>query len=173
MKYLKISRCFYLLFGILILLGLFLRFANIDQKVYWHDETYTSIYISGFFRSEWKDNLFTGKIIEPKQLQYYLHSHYHKTLGDTIHVLAVNNPHHPPLYYILVRQWRQIFGDSITVIRNFYAWISLLVFPAIYWLTWKLFKQPIISWISLVLIAISPFHILYSQEARPYAFIQR
>ena len=169
MKYSKFSKLFYLFFGIIILLGIFLRFTNIDYKVYWHDETYTSIYISGFFRSEWKENLFTGKILELQQLQYYLQSHSHKNVGDTIHVLAINNPHHPPLYYILVREWRQIFGESIAVIRSFSAWISLLVFPTIYWLAWELFKQPIVSCISLLLIAISPFHILYAQEARAYA----
>ncbi|MEL4893977.1 glycosyltransferase family 39 protein [Crocosphaera sp. Alani8] len=147
-----------------------MRFTNIEQKIYWHDEIYTSLHISGFFSSEWRNNLFTGEIIEPQQLQYYLQSHSHKTFTDTVKVLGIEDPHHPPLYYILVREWRHIFGDSIAVIRSFSAWSSLLIFPAIYWLAWELFKQPIVSWISVALIAISPFHILYAQEAREYAF---
>ena len=108
MKYSKINRYFYLFLLVIILLGIFLRFTNIDQKVYWHDEIYTSLHINGFFSSEWKDNLFTGKIIEIKQLQYYLQSHPHKTLGDTLKVLGIEDPHHPPLYYILLRSWRQL-----------------------------------------------------------------
>ncbi len=165
----KFLRYFYLLILVILLLGIFFRFANIDQKVYWHDEIYTTLHINGFFSSEWRDNLFTGKIIKLKELQYYLQSHPHKTLGNTLKVLSIEDPHRPPLYYILVRQWREVFGDSITVIRSFSAWVSLLTFPAIYWLSWELFKQPIVSGISLVLIAISPFHILYAQEARDYA----
>ncbi|WP_341476158.1 hypothetical protein [Crocosphaera subtropica] len=70
---------------------------------------------------------------------------------------------------MLVRTWRQLFGDSRTVIRSFSVWVSLLFFPAIYWLSWQLFKQHIVSGISLGLIAISPFYILYAQEAREYA----
>nr|WP_243397430.1 hypothetical protein [Crocosphaera subtropica] len=62
-----------------------------------------------------------------------------------------------------------MFGDSRTVIRSFSVWVSLLFFPAIYWLSWQLFKQHIVSGISLGLIAISPFYILYAQEAREYA----
>ncbi|WP_198648634.1 glycosyltransferase family 39 protein, partial [Cyanothece sp. BG0011] len=143
--------------------------TNIEQKVYWHDEIFTSLHISGFLMSDWINNLFTGDIFEPRQLQYYLQNHPHKTIGDTLKVLAIEDPHHPPLYYILVRVWRQVFGDSITVIRSFSAWVSLLLFPSIYWLSWQLFKQPIVSGFSLGLIAISPFYILYAQEAREYA----
>ncbi|ACB52751.1 hypothetical protein cce_3403 [Crocosphaera subtropica ATCC 51142] len=55
------------------------------------------------------------------------------------------------------------------MIRSFSVWVSLLFFPAIYWLSWQLFKQHIVSGISLGLIAISPFYILYAQEAREYA----
>ncbi|WP_232285783.1 glycosyltransferase family 39 protein [Crocosphaera chwakensis] len=119
--------------------------------------------------SDWINNLFTGDILEPKQLQYYLQNHPHKMLGDTLKVLAIEDPHHPPLYYILVRVWRQLFGDSVTVIRSFSVWVSLFFFPAIYWLSWQLFKQPIVSAISVGLIAVSPFYILYAQEAREYA----
>ncbi|WP_243397340.1 hypothetical protein [Crocosphaera subtropica] len=39
--------------------------------------------------NDWKDNLFTGEIFEPKQLHYYLQNHPHKTLGDTLKVLAI------------------------------------------------------------------------------------
>lgn len=165
----KSGRYWYLIIFIFFVLGIFFRLTNIEQKVYWHDEIFTSLHISGFLMSDWINNLFTGDILEPRQLQYYLQNHPHKTIGDTLKVLAIEDPHHPPLYYILVRVWRQVFGDSITVIRSFSAWVSLLLFPSIYWLSWQLFKQPIVSGFSLGLIAISPFYILYAQEAREYA----
>ncbi len=169
MKVSKISQSFYFICFIVILLGIFFRFSNIDKKVYWHDEVFTSLHISGFLSSEWKARLFTGEIIEPDKLQYYLQINPNTTLADTLNVLAVEDPHHPPFYYILLRYWRQLFGDSITVIRSFSSLVSLFIFPAIYWLCWELFKQPIVGLISICLISISPFYILYAQEAREYA----
>ncbi|MGB5769203.1 MAG: glycosyltransferase family 39 protein, partial [Crocosphaera sp.] len=169
MKLSKVSRSFYLICFIIILLGIFFRFTNIAEKVYWHDEIFTSLHITGFLSSEWKPQLFTGKIIEPDKLQYYLQINPNKNLVDTLNVLAVEDPHHPPFYYILLRYWRQLFGDSITVIRSFSSVFSLLILPAIYWLCWELFKQPIVAWVSISLISISPFYVLYSQEAREYA----
>jgi uncharacterized membrane protein len=47
--------------------------------------------------------------------------------------------------------------------------ISLLVFPAIYWCCQELFKSPTVGWVAMMLVAVSPFHLLYAQEARPYS----
>ncbi|ACK68050.1 conserved hypothetical protein [Rippkaea orientalis PCC 8801] len=160
---------FYLVILIIIILGIFFRFYNLDKKVYWHDEVYTSLHLTGYTLPEWQDPLFTGNIIGVDDLQYYLQSNPNKTLNDTLKVLAVDDPHHPPLYYILARYWRQFWGDSINIIRSFSAVCSLLVFPAIYWLAWELFGTSLVGIMSLGLIAISPFFILYAQEAREYS----
>ncbi len=32
----------------LLMVGIFFRFFNLDRKVYWHDETFTSLRISGY-----------------------------------------------------------------------------------------------------------------------------
>ena len=37
---------------IFLVVGVFFRFANLDAKVYWHDETYTSLRISGYTVNE-------------------------------------------------------------------------------------------------------------------------
>ena len=165
----KFQQYFYLLIILIIILGVFFRFVNLDKKVYWHDEVFTSLHITGYTWPEWKYTLFTGEIIGVDSLQYYLHINPDKTLYDTLKVLAVDDPHHPPLYYILVRYWRQVFGDSITIIRSFSAFCSLLILPSIYWFSWELFGISLVSIIAIGLIAISPFYVLYSQEAREYA----
>ncbi|MEG4206430.1 glycosyltransferase family 39 protein [Microcoleus sp. Pol7_A1] len=52
--------------------------------------------------------------------------------------------------------------------RSFSVWISLLAFPSLYWLCRELFAPPEVAWIAVGLVAVSPLHVLYAQEARPY-----
>ncbi len=47
--------------------------------------------------------------------------------------------------------------------------ISLLVFPALYWLCLELFTSPFIAWIAIALFASSPYHLLLAQPARQYS----
>jgi uncharacterized membrane protein len=71
--------------------------------------------------------------------------------------------------YLLTRLAMQWFGSSPTVTRGVAAAISLFVFPAIYWLCLELFRSPIVGAIAMCLVAVSPLHILYAQEARQYS----
>ena len=53
--------------------------------------------------------------------------------------------------------------------RSLPALISLLAFPCIYWLCLELFEKPITGWVAVALIAVSPFHLVFAQEARQYS----
>ena len=53
---------------IIVVLGLFFRFINLDKKVYWFDETYTSLRVSGFTQEEVVDNLYDGSVIKVNDL---------------------------------------------------------------------------------------------------------
>jgi uncharacterized membrane protein len=150
-------------------MGFFLRFAHLDRKVYWHDEAYTSLRISGYTSAEVKQDLFQGQVIRVKDLQKYQRPNSEKSLIDTVKTLIFEDSHHPPLYYILVRLWVQILGHSVTLTRALSALISLLVFPAIYYLCLELFNSSLVGWLAIALITISPFHVLYAQEAREYS----
>jgi uncharacterized membrane protein len=105
----------------------------------------------------------------PPDLQKYQQINPDRNLADTLHSLATEDPQHPPTYYILARYWAQYFGSSVTAMRSLAAVISLLVFPAIYWLAWELFESPAVAGIAIALFAISPYHILFAQEARQYS----
>jgi uncharacterized membrane protein len=159
---------FRFLIVILLMLGVFFRFANLDLKVYWHDEVYTSFRIAGYTRKELVPQVFNGKVMNPEDLQKYQRPRPEKGFTDTINSLAVDDPQHPPLYYLIARLWVQLFGYSVTVIRSLSACISLLVFPCLYWLCLELFGASLVGWVAIALIAISPFHVLYAQEAREY-----
>ncbi|MDJ0732658.1 MAG: glycosyltransferase family 39 protein [Nostocaceae cyanobacterium] len=90
-------------------------------------------------------------------------------MADTVNYLITSDPQHPPLYYVMARLWTQVFGDSPTGVRSLSAIMSLLIFPSVYWLCLELFKSPIVGWIGMALIAVSPLQILFAQEARQYS----
>jgi uncharacterized membrane protein len=48
--------------------------------------------------------------------------------------------------------------------------LSLLLFPAVYWLCLELFESPLTGWVAVALFAVSPIHLVYAQEARQYGF---
>lgn len=154
---------------VLLLLGIFFRFVNLDRKVYWFDETFTSLRISGYTEAEVVNQVCNGKQIGIEDLQKYQRLAPDKTLTDTIKSLATEDSQHPPLYYVMTRFWVQWFGNSVAVTRSLSALISLLVFPCIYWLCLELFNSSLVGWVAIGLIAVSPFHILYAQEAREYS----
>jgi len=152
-----------------LMLGLFFRFDGLGKKVFWHDEVFTKFFSSGYQSHEWEEALFTGKVVDAKDLQKYLHLNPERSLTDTVRGLMREDPHHPPLYYLLARLWAEAFGDSIATLRLLSAYLSLLAFPAIFWLSWELFGGKRSAWTSVLLLAVSPFFVLYAQEAREYS----
>jgi uncharacterized membrane protein len=188
---------------LMLVLGVFFRFVNLDHKVYWVDEAYTSLRISGYTEAELVQGVFTGKEIGVADLQRYQHPSPEKTWGDAFQAF-IGNAEHSPLYFILARSWVQFWGYSVANIRALSALISLLVFPCLYWLCRELFAVPIadpsttasitgssitgssitgssitasttgsspVTGIALALVAISPLHVLYAQEARQYSLL--
>ncbi len=101
------------LIAILLVLGIFFRFADIDRKVYWLDETFTSLRISGYTESELVADFSTPRITSIEILQKYQRLSPERGVDDTIKSLELEDPHHPPLYYVMARFWVQAFGNSV------------------------------------------------------------
>ncbi|TVQ47053.1 MAG: hypothetical protein EA365_04140 [Gloeocapsa sp. DLM2.Bin57] len=153
---------------IILLMGVFFRLDNLDKKVYWHDEVYTSLRISGYNGDMARDAVFTGEIVKPSDLVYFQRLNDDRGWKETWQVLA-EHPEHPPLYYVLARLWSQLWGSSITTTRSLAAIFSILVLPALFWLCWELFPNSLVGWWAIALVSISPIHVLYAQEARQYS----
>lgn len=156
------------LFILLLILGLFFRFVNLDKKVYWHDEVYTSLRITAHTRQEVVERAFIGNEVTIAELQEYQRIDPKRSLSLAINLLGIEDAQHPPLYYVLLRFWVQWLGESVTVIRSFSAFVSLLTFPCLYWLCRELFDSYLTGWIAIALTAVSPLHVLLAQEAREY-----
>jgi uncharacterized membrane protein len=158
-----------LLAFILIILGLFFRFYNLDNKIYWLDESFTSLSISGYTRGDVKRQLITGKPLDIPTIKKYQYPNNQVNYRGTIQGLIEDETQHTPGYFLLARLWLKTFGNSIFIVRMFSVITGILCLPLMYLLCIELFEQPSIAWIATALVAVSPFHVLYSQEARPFS----
>ncbi|HEY9671601.1 MAG TPA: glycosyltransferase family 39 protein [Waterburya sp.] len=156
---------------VLLVIGIFFRFFNLDYKVYWHDEVYTSMRAAGFTRAEIDQELFQNQIVPAQELQKFQHLKPGSTLVDTIKSLALEDPQHPPFYFLIARFWMQVFGSSLTTSRLLPALFSLLSLPLMYGLGLQLFGSRQVASLATALLAVSPFDVLFAQTARQYSLL--
>lgn len=78
--------------------------------------------------------------------------------------------HHPPLYYVSLHFWQALFGDIQGPVRALSALCGTLAIPVFYLATRRLFNTPT-ALIATLILALSPFHVRFAQEARMYALL--
>ncbi|MEM1370173.1 MAG: glycosyltransferase family 39 protein [Cyanobacteria bacterium P01_H01_bin.15] len=168
-KLLKSPQIWFLLLA--IALGILLRTQNIAGKLYWIDETFTLLRVSGYTTQDVTETVYGQDVVTVEELQKYQGtSPKDPGIQGTLLGLALEEPQHPPLYFALSRFWAEIFGSSKTALRSLGVLGSLLGFPALYWLCRELFPaQPLISLWTMALYAVSPVAIRYAQAARQYS----
>jgi uncharacterized membrane protein len=154
----------------IILSGVFFRFYNIDKKVYWNDEVVTTSILGGVSYQQ-LEKLYRGETVPAEYVRQSLRIPDRFGVGDIAGVILNEHVQNTPLYYILLKKWVEIFGDSVAMIRTFSSVISLLALPMMYWLCMELFLSRKTAIAAVCLLAVSPFHILYAQEARPYSLV--
>lgn len=134
----------YELLSVIIVLGAWLRLATLDYREVWYDEAYSGLLV----RQSWPDMF-----------------------------ALIRADVHPPVYYVILKSWVAVAGSSDFALRLPSAVAGILLIPAAFWFMQLLQKersQTKNSWISLgaaYLIAINPFLIEYSQEARGYTLV--
>jgi len=80
------------------------------------------------------------------------------------------NETHPPLYYFILHYWMNLFGDSEASARSLSAIFGIISIMLIYQIGKLIFGREA-GLISSLILAISAFHINYSQEARMYSLM--
>ncbi|MBE9011127.1 glycosyltransferase family 39 protein, partial [Pseudanabaenaceae cyanobacterium LEGE 13415] len=153
----------------LLVIGILFRFTNLELKPYWLDEAFTSFRLSGYSNEEVMQQI-GDRVLTVQELRKYQQPLPENTSFDTIEQIATEEPQLTPLYFVVLRAWKQMFGSAIATIRSLSAILSVLAFPCLYWLCLELFQSRRIAWMAIALVAVSPVHLLYAQEARPSSF---
>jgi uncharacterized membrane protein len=165
------ARWLWILLVMALVLGISLRFYHIDHKIYWHDEVFSSLRAAGFTSHEIDQQLYQNHFLSPTAVQQFQQLKPNSTPADTIHSLILEDPQHPPLYFVMQRFWMQMFGSSIFASRLLAVLLSVLGLPLMYGLAMELFNSRLASLLATVLLALSPFDMLFAQTARQYGLL--
>ncbi|EKD46534.1 MAG: hypothetical protein ACD_67C00192G0001, partial [uncultured bacterium] len=106
-------------------------------------------------RDFWYDESFTGIAVK-------------ESFSEMIQMII--NDVHPPLYYASLKLFSSFFDYNVFGIRLFSAIFGVLSVWAVYIVAKELFNRKAALWSSFI-VAISPFAIQYSQEARMYSML--
>ncbi|MEO0489195.1 MAG: glycosyltransferase family 39 protein [Cyanobacteria bacterium J06659_2] len=157
--------------GIVICLvaGSLLRVIGLETKIFWIDEVFTGVRIAGFTTIEVSADLTAKSQLTAASLDQFQYPNPEKTALNTLTGLATEEPHLPPLYFLLTRWWTMGLPKAIWAIRSFSALVSVLSLGLMYWLGRSLFQSAFTGALAASLMAVSPFHWIYAQEARPYS----
>lgn len=77
---------------------------------------------------------------------------------------------HPPLYYLLLHGWMELFGSGDVAVRALSGVFGLLTLPLAY-VAGRRRGGALLGWITLTVVALSPFAVRYSDEARMYSMV--
>lgn len=163
------SRWFQVLVVVVFGLGVFFRIAGLGTKIYSHDEAYTSMYAVGYRTGYVFTSLWDGEDKTVEEVQGFLRPNEDIDLTEALSQLAIYSPHQAPLFFLLAHYWVQFIGYTPAALRGLAALFGLLSIPAMYWFSRELFRSSRTALVSTAFFAISPFHILFSQDARPYS----
>lgn len=90
------------------------------------------------------------------------------SVGSMLKLTAVDI--HPPFYYLLLHVWTGLFGSSALSVRLLSVLIGTATVPLLYCTGRQLLGKSA-GLLAAFLLAVSPFHIYYSQEVRMYGLV--
>lgn len=90
------------------------------------------------------------------------------SVGDVLEALRRDG--HPPLYYLALHYWMEVFGDGDVAVRSLsgIASVATLFLAARY--AWRRAGRHA-AYATLVVMALAPFSLRYATEARMYSFL--
>jgi len=85
-------------------------------------------------------------------------------------VEALRHDGHPPLYYALLNAWMDVFGSGPVAVRSLSAVIGLALLPLAFVAAGRIAGRRA-AWAAVLLVALNPFVLRYSTEARMYELV--
>jgi uncharacterized membrane protein len=155
---------------IVTILGMVLKFHNLNHKIFWEDEIYTVQHVVGA-----RNILEIGPGMENEivNLSHYRallkHASTELTIGEELRA-QFGTMNLNPLHYVFLSFWYRLAGDDIVHYRLFSVLIFILTLPFLFFLARKLFRSDLVAWITTSLYSVSPFIHVFAQEARYYIF---
>lgn len=83
---------------------------------------------------------------------------------------ALRHDGHPPLYYVLLHGWMDLFGTGNGAVRAFSGVWALALFP-LTWVAGRRLGGPRVATYAVAVLALSPYAVRYGTETRMYAMV--
>lgn len=128
----------------IIVLALVLRVINLAGRPLWYDEAFAVLYAEKSFAT--------------------------MLYGTVTRVEGAAADVHPLFFYSTLHAWMRAFGQSPVAVRALSVLLGTATVAMVYPLVRRLFDQRT-GLAAAFILAIAPFHIYYSQEARMYALL--
>jgi uncharacterized membrane protein len=154
---------------LVIALGAFFRIYHTEWKIYSPDETNTSLRLSGHTVAQVTNFILDGQLHHVSDLDAYARPNATTTPGEIWQSLASEDPQHPPLFFLATFASERLTGDSVFFRRLPAIVFGILAIAAAYWFGRELFGESLPAWLLTALVAISPFHVAFAQNAREYS----
>lgn len=151
-----------------IALGTILRFWNLDLKPLWLDEVITALFSLG---RNYND-LPLEAVFSVRRLDRIFSFNPTVSCPQIAHNLATQSTH-PPLFFCLMHHWVEIHlwgigtHGLIWILRSLSALFGVSAIAAVYYLNRVAFS-PAAGLMAAAMMAVSPFCVYLSQEARHY-----
>ncbi|MEM7769071.1 MAG: glycosyltransferase family 39 protein [Cyanobacteria bacterium P01_A01_bin.37] len=146
--------------------GIVLRFWHLDTKALWLDEVIGALFSVGYDLADVPLNQF----FDLSSLETLFRLNTDATCADITRSVTTDSVH-PPLYFCLAHQWLSFWQPEpdrwLWVLRSLPALLGVVCIPAIYGLN-RVMCSPVAGLVGAALMAVSPFAIYLSQEARHY-----
>lgn len=170
----KVRNKLFIYFLILVItLGIVFRFNNFALKPLWLDEGFTILRASGHSYNKEGNQFYNPVQITTANeiLKLQRIDNPDAKISDTISGLALEEPQHPPFYFLINRFWGQVFGFDTFSMRLLPVICGMLGIPALYWLCRELSTSPLMALLAVSFYSVSPIFIRYSQEIRQYSLL--
>jgi uncharacterized membrane protein len=152
--------------------GIFFRVFHLDRKTLWGDEIVGLVRMLGYTEAEIVSAGPHVRTAADVQAYFNLAGPANdgpRPLATTISSLASEDPQHPPLYYLMGRLWAAWAGVTPAALRTLPVLFGILSICGMAWLAFELFGSARPALLAAAVYAVSPFAVLYSQEAREYS----
>ena len=152
-----------------IALGIYFRFARLDVPFFWLDETHSAAAAAGHAMQE-IDGLFDGTPRPLVDVRRFVHVRPSGPPTSTIDAIR-SMPENTPVYFLALRYWAGMFGDSAAALRSLSAAFAVCGGVLLFLLCRELKFTRTATACTICWWSLSPLLVLYSQEARTYSLL--
>ncbi|GAC1554875.1 MAG: hypothetical protein NVS3B17_00480 [Vulcanimicrobiaceae bacterium] len=151
-----------------ITIGVTARTVALDTPLFWQDETYTALRVTGHLQEEYM-RLYDGRVHTVADVRTFETLQPGRGVPAVVSALAREDPHHSPLFYALDRVWVGAFGTSAAGFRGLSVALGIAGIGLIFALATTLARSRLAGAVTASLFAVSPIFVVYARQAREYA----